>query len=222
MYNENMGKKKKPLWERQAWDTQASFNHFHRYYLSQEPPRSVGKAFRNMRADKGIKEDKQKGAPGSWRNWSQAKNRKDKKIKNAIGWSERAMAYDDFLASQDVDEWVERRNEIRQQDYKMGENLRELASAILEHGPDFIIEREKFVKGNKGKPDQLIITIALDVNAAVKTADLASKLQRLAAEMETERTKGEHEHVILTGDEWRDSIKERRDKFKDTRVKPKR
>ncbi len=37
----------------------------------------------------------------------------------------------------------------------------------------------------------------------------------------TEKIKGEHEHVILSGDEWRDSIAERRDKFKGTRAKPK-
>ncbi len=38
----------------------------------------------------------------------------------------------------------------------------------------------------------------------------------------TEKIKGEHEHVILSGDEWRDSIAERRDEFKGTRAKPKR
>lgn len=196
--------KKKELWERQKWDTQASYKYFHTYYLSQTPPRSVGKAFRKMRADKGIKEGKQKGASGSWRNWAQAKNRKSKKIKGAIKWSERAKAYDDFMFEQNRDEWEERREKVRQDDWDLGKGLREIAMSIVKEGPGFLVQRRKHIKGKGGEPDRVIITIALDVNSAVKAGGLASKLQRLASGLETERIIDDSEksfHVTIEKNE---------------------
>lgn len=193
-------KKKTPLWERQEWDSRASFNYFHKYYLSQIAPRSLNKAYRMARSDKGIKEASNKHAPGAWKNWHTAKNYSGKSIKGAVGWLDRANAWDDHCAKHDIDQWEKRRKEVREQDWKIGKDLRDLAVEILEHGPNYIIERHRTVRGNKDQPDQIIITLALDINAAVKAGKLGSDLQRLAAEMATDRHEGEfdiREHVKI-------------------------
>ncbi len=51
----------------------------------------------------------------------------------------------------------------------------------------------------------------------VKALEMMAKNHALL----TERVKGEHEHIILSGDEWRESIEKRREQYKGTRVKPK-
>lgn len=183
--------KKKELWERQSWDTQASFSRFHKYYLSQASPRSLNKAYRRYRTDTGQKQDRKKEASAAWRNWFRGKNYRGKGITGAIGWAKRATAFDDYCAQHDVDKWIERREKVRHEDWLLGEDLRELATSILEEGPSFLIQRTKFRKGKDGDPDKVIITLALDINAAVKAGGLASKLQRLAAGMETENLAGE-------------------------------
>lgn len=198
--------KKKQLWERQEWDSRASFQYFHTYYLSQIAPRSLDKAYRNYREDKGEKPGSKKDATPAWRNWFQAKNYSGKKIKNAVGWTGRAEAFDDWCAENNIDQWIERREAVRQDDWQLGEDMRKLASAILEEGPSYLKQRRRLVKGTPAKdgkpetPDRVIITLALDVNAAVKAGKLGSDLQRLAAEMATDRIEGEfdvREHVVI-------------------------
>ena len=197
-----MAKKKKiNLWERQEWDTQTSFNYFHTYYLSQMGGRSLNKAYRDYRLHIGDKPDMKTVAPSAWRNWFKAMNYSGKKIKGAATWEKRAEAFDDYCAENNIDQWVKRKEAVRQDDWQLGEDMRRLATAILAEGPEFLIERERFVKGKSGKPDTLIVTIALDVNAAVKAGKLGSDLQRLAAEMATDRHEGEFDisqHVIIT------------------------
>jgi hypothetical protein len=84
---------KPELWERQPWESAADFRSF-QYYLRQEPPRSVGRAYREYRSDKGIIEGDNKPAPGTWRN--RAKNLKHPERPT---WSDRAVAWDNHLAS---------------------------------------------------------------------------------------------------------------------------
>ena len=182
-----MGRKKKPpLWERQEWDTRASFTYFYNYYLLQLPPRSLNRGYRNYRTDIGQIQDRKTEAASAWRNWFKARSYSGKKIKGAVGWARRANVFDDYCAKHNIDQWIARREQVREKDWNIGSDLRELAIKILGHSPNYIIEKQRIVKGGKGKPDKIIITLALDVNAAVKVADLASKLQRLAAGMETE------------------------------------
>lgn len=189
--------KKKKLWERQKWDTQASFRYFHEYYLSQIGRRSLNEAYRKYRLQTGDEPVRHKRAPSAWRNWFQGKNFSGKKIPGAVTWTKRAEAFDDYCAEHNIDQWVKRREEVRKEDWLLGEGLRELATAILDEGPSFLIQKRKFVKGKKARgdepatPDRVIITLALNVNAAVKAGGLASKLQRLAAGMEDDRLPSE-------------------------------
>ena len=196
-----MAKKKKvKLWERQPWDTQGSFTNFHTYYLSQVGARSLDKAFRECRLQTGDKPSTQKRASKAWRNWYQGKNYSGKEIAGAVGWARRAKAFDDFCAKNNINQWIARREKVRQDDWILGEEMRELATAILAAGPGFLKRRKRTVKGKDGKPDKVYITLALDVNAAVKAGKLGSDLMRLAAGMETGNIKGEldiTEHVKI-------------------------
>lgn len=200
--------KKKQLWERQEWDTQVGFKYFHTYYLSQVGRRSLNKAYRDNRTEIGQKPDRDLEAPSAWRNWFQARNYSGKKIKRAVTWTKRAEAFDDYCAEHNIDQWVKRREEVRQDDWELGEDMRRLSAAILAEGPSYLRQRRRFVKGKPAKggeeaiPDRVIITLALDVNAAVKAGKLGSDLQRLAAEMATERPEGkfdirEHVRIII-------------------------
>ena len=191
-------KKKNQLWERQEWDTKGSFKYFHEFYLSQKAPRSLNKAYRMARAKKGIEEASNKTAPGAWKHWFAGKDYRGKAIKGkgkVVGWMERALAFDDSLARQDTKEWAKARKKIREDDYETGEALRAVADEILEHGPNYIKENRRFVKGTKGQPDQLIITLALGVGDAVRAAEAGSKMQRMAAEMDTDRKRTSNYHV---------------------------
>lgn len=180
-----MAKKKRQIWERQPWDTPASFAAFHDHYLPQMPPRSLVKAFRRSRREKGAKGVVKK-LPGNWQRWSLGYNSKGKKIKGAIKWADRARAWEDHLANLDIDTWAARRKEIREEDWKAGEELRDLYHRIMDETPNFVIQKRKFVKGEGSAPDQIIITLALDGHLMIKTLEVSSKLQRLAAEMKTE------------------------------------
>lgn len=181
------------LWERQPWDTDASFHAFHSYYLPQEPPRSLPEAYRQYRREKGAKEaSKIKRAPGNWERWAYGKNSKGIYVPGAYAWVERAAAYDSYLAAQDRDVWEERRRELRQLDWEFGQKLRELAERILEASPNFLQAKRRLIPGRDGQPDQEIINVAIKAELLPKLVEVASKLQRLAAEMETERKTHEH------------------------------
>lgn len=83
------------LWEEQPWDTPASFARFRAYYLPQPPPRSALEAYRRYKeARKRRERGTTKTLPGSWQNWFQGRDRQGNPIPGAIGWQERADAYD--------------------------------------------------------------------------------------------------------------------------------
>ena len=198
---------KKKLWERQEWDTGASFNSFHNYYLPQKPPRSLVKAYKTYRESKGIKKGKIKQASGTWRKWAAGRNSADKKIRGSITWKKRALALNDNFAAQDVDEWAERREQVREADWALGGKLRDLVNEILDVAPQYVTETTKITKGKKGKPDKIVVTRSIDVNAAIKAADSASKLQRLASGLETERIADDSEksfHITIEKNETKE------------------
>lgn len=84
--------------------------------------------------------------------------------------------------------WAERRMQVRERDWEQAEKLRKLADAILEESPRFLKTSRKYIPPKNGDPEREIITIAIDAKLMVNSLETASKLQRLAAEMETEHT----------------------------------
>lgn len=101
-------------------------------------------------------------------------------------WVERAELADRMRRQADERQWADRRAEIRETDFADARRLRALASEILDNAPKFIKQTKKFIPGHDGSPDREIITVALDANLAIRAIEAASKLARLAAEMETE------------------------------------
>ncbi len=176
----------RPLWERQPWDTTASFDRFHRFYLPQERPRSLNEAYRRYRSEKGQKEarpDATLEAPGSWRRWFRAQDGAGQPIDGAKTWEQRAQAYDDHLAQLDRERWEARRRAVRERDWTAGEELRDLAAKVLAQAPQFVKTTRRLLRGHDGAPDREVITLGLDADALLKTLKLASELQRQAAEV---------------------------------------
>ena len=107
-------------------------------------------------------------------------------------WQERIACW---KAIEDELKWIERRRQIREDEWGHGSKLFELAGQILEEGPNFIREKRKFDKETGIET----IIVALDINALVRVSEIATKLRRQAAGLETERVKV---------DDWRSEIVE--------------
>lgn len=90
--------------------------------------------------------------------------------------------------AEEAAKWAARRIEVRDRDWSQAERLRELADKIMAEAPKFTKTSRKLIKGRDGEPDREIITIGIDAQTMIKATEAASKLQRLAAEMETEHT----------------------------------
>ena len=176
-----------PLWERQPWDTSASFDRFVRFYLPQTPLRSVEAAYRAYYVEKrGLTAGEtpvEKAAPGSWQRWSRGQDIRGQAIDGAKSWADRAQAYDDHLAALERTKWEKRRAKIVERDYQVGEDLRKLADQMLEHGPQFLKTTRRLIKGQKDQPDQVVTTVELDGAFLLRALKLASEMQRLSAGM---------------------------------------
>ena len=180
----------RPLWERHPWDTKASFDRFHRFYLAQDAPRSLNEAYRRYRAEKGPQQGRNEAAPkrslrapGGWVRWFRGQDSKGQPKPGAKTWAERAAAYDEHLAEQDRQKWEARRRQVREQDWGAGEELRDLAANILAQSPQFLKTTRRLIKGHGGAPDREVVTIALDGSFLLRAVKLASDLQRQAAEV---------------------------------------
>lgn len=92
----------------------------------------------------------------------------------------------------EAESWEQRRLEVREKDWQQSEALRELTDRLLAEGPRFLKTTRKFVPGRDGMPDREVVTVGLDVKLMITGLQTASKLQRLAAEMETEHTLAEN------------------------------
>lgn len=187
-------------WERQTWDTAAGYRNFHTYYLPQPIPRSIDTAYRAYKAVKDghdlanawdLPGYKKFRATGGWRNWAHAlkpvkRGGKPKKIPGAIGWTERAAAFDDYLARQTEALWLAREMESREEDWAVSVDLREAGRAILAEHDKFLRTSSKFVKGDisQGVNDREIITLKLNTPDGIRMLELAHKMGRAAANIE--------------------------------------
>jgi len=104
-------------------------------------------------------------------------------------WQNRLVAYHAEQAQHDQALWEERQREVRQQDWAIGDALRELAAKVLEQSPQFITTKRRLIapprnaKGEVIGPEREVITMSIDIDGLVKLAKLASELQRQAAEI---------------------------------------
>lgn len=99
MYSNNNGRS---LWERQPWDTNASYTAFKDFYLPAEEPGRLIKAYRSYRRQKGAKQASKK-VPGSWSAWSRGRHpTSGEPIPGAVTWAERAAAFDAHVAQEEL------------------------------------------------------------------------------------------------------------------------
>jgi len=191
------------LWERQPWDTPAMFRAFHEFYLPQRPPRSVDAAYRVWlrwkRPHLSPETVARKRATGAWKDWSQGHKTDGTPIPDSVPWTKRVQAFDDHLAALDRQKWEDRRLEVRETDWRQAGRLRQIADEILAEAPKFTRSKRQYIPGKNGEPDREIITLALNGALAVKAVETASKLSRLAAELETERKQIEIVRQELNG-----------------------
>lgn len=113
-------------------------------------------------------------------------------------WQDRISRMTEIEREKDYQLWESRRRQIRETDYSNAQRLRDLFDRAMDEAPNFIKTRRKFIAGKDGSPDREIVTLSFDTNAVARIAELASKLDRLAAEMETERTRSDVSGSITT------------------------
>lgn len=110
------------VWERQPYDSSASYARFRDYYLVQKPPRSLNAAYRAYyAARRGLSPDDDRvlsrRASGRWQYWANGLDYDGQRILDERGepvptWRERADAYDDWVAAQDRIQNRRKRREI--------------------------------------------------------------------------------------------------------------
>jgi len=130
----------------------------------------------------------------------QAKNPPTRKAATLFAWSARfdwvarVNRWQELEQERAQDEWRERRGQIRQTEWEMHEALIEKARRMLE----FPIRETEAVMED-GVTRLTIKPMRWSGGTPAQYADLASKLARLAAEMETSR---------VAVEDWRDKFKE--------------
>lgn len=189
--------KSAPLWEKQPWESAQAFRAFHTCYLAQDPPRSLEAAYRAYRLNGGCAEVDRLKAPGTWQNWARGQNHRGALIAGSSSWAERGQAWEDHLAALDREKWEQRRKQIREDDWEAGQLLRKRAREILEDPEAF--RKYTFTTTATGATHE---KTELLTGAAITATELASKLERLAAEMETDRTKLEHAGQVFLSSQW--------------------
>jgi len=173
----------RPLWERQPWDTAASFKVFQLWLQQEQRPRSLDAAYRSHVGREWYANGTRIRASDACRRWYQGRDKDGQPIDGAKTWEQRAQAYDDHLAQLDRERWEARRRAVRERDWTAGEELRDLAAKVLAQAPQFVKTTRRLLRGHDGAPDREVITLGLDADALLKTLKLASELQRQAAEV---------------------------------------
>ena len=107
-------------------------------------------------------------------------------------WQLRLAAYRAERQKFDQAVWEQRRATVREADWAAGETLRALATQVLAQSPQFVKAARRLIKGGKGEMDREVITLALDGAFVLKALDLASELQRQAAEVVPPTQRHEH------------------------------
>lgn len=173
-------------WERQPYETPGMWAMF-QFYIEQDPPRSVFAAYKAWRLKRG-KNEAVKQTPGTWNNICQGKKGHGDVIPGAMTWLERGLALDDYIADQERQKWIERRQKLKEREWDVGTKL-------LEKGEQMLM----FPVIAQQSADGVSVIMPADWRFKDVPTILAqgSKLARLAADMSTE-------NITL---DWREAAK---------------
>lgn len=124
-------------------------------------------------------------------------------------WQKRVLQWEMLQRAEEAQRWEERRIQVREDDWSHATQLREIAQRIIDAAPAFINRTRKVVDEGTpqinnlegemvraGRPREVVVTVALDIGALEKIEKMASRLARLAAEMDESRSR-------LTVVDWR-------------------
>ncbi len=159
-------------WERMPGEPNNWYDKFFKYYLKQGTKRSLVEAFRRF-----------KGAEGSNRHWSQA-NPAWATMRHQWNWKVRAEAYDEHERMLDHVKWEARRAKLREKEWKVSNELLNVAEAHIERVRGSQVHPEV----SAGTPGRVQVPRAVVKNQdAARFAELGSKLGRLATGMATDQ-----------------------------------
>lgn len=112
-------------------------------------------------------------------------------------WQNRVLQWEMLQRERDEELWQQRRDQVRDDDWTHATKLRNLALRIIDAAPAFINRTRKVVDEGKpeirdltgevlekGRPREIVVTVALSVTDLARIEKLAHKLARLAAEMD--------------------------------------
>lgn len=195
------------LWEKQPWETSGSFARFAAYYLAQTPPRSGLEAYRRyMREERG-REWSGKSLPGRWEIWFQAWDRNRQPIPGAVGWRERADAFDAHqhrLAHERRQQ--ELANRMRAYD-EAAMRVVERGIKVVERMLDFPLQETTIAQDGQRIT---IMPARWTMDTAAKLVPALDKLYRLLYSLPTEQidatTRVQQGHEHLTDDQIDDEI----------------
>lgn len=131
-------------------------------------------------------------------------------------WVERVTLADELEEERRLETWRQRRLQIDEDDHRQGEKLRKLANEMLAVASKYVVKSKSYSPGTpeiqnekgeivqRGKPGITTMNVALNEPLLVKLIDGASKLQRLAAGVETERIRQDTDITIRVIREDRD------------------
>ena len=197
----------KPLWDRQAWDTEASFKCFRLWLFQEQRPRSLDAAYREHTGRNQYANGTLVRAKPHARNWYQAKNGKGKRItgqdSNPVPtWEDRAKSYDAHLAELDLIKWEQRRAEQREREWKLANKL----AASAEKMADWPIQKATVTEYYEDGRTKIVVFEPVNWNKgdAARFAKTSSELGRVAAEMVQSTTKHliTGQLVTLTADDF--------------------
>jgi hypothetical protein len=121
-------------------------------------------------------------------------------------WVNRCMQWEMLLKIEDEEIWKDRRGTVREEDWKHGNALREIAQRIIDATPGFIKRTRKIVDEGKpqivnlegeildpGRPREIVVTVALNISDLVRIEKLAMQMLRMSAEMDQSQTRVIHD-----------------------------
>lgn len=166
-------------WHRLPEESVQAYAAFCQYYVLPPGERSIDAAWsKSAGKDQG---KRGRNVPRHWYTWSSQHK-----------WVERAAAHDEHLAELDRQKWAERRKQLQEADWQDGQQVRRMVMDALPEASRFIQRKEVRIKGQKGQPDQLIITESFNIVGLVNALTGANKIQRLATNEPTD-------NIQLTG-----------------------
>lgn len=160
-------------WDRRENETPKQYMAFTYYYKLPPADRSVAHA---IVACYGPGSDT-RSRRSHWLKWAK-RNR----------WVDRSFDYDVHLEDLDRIEWEKRRREVKEMDFQQGMQLRTLGEKIIAEAENFIKETVTITARSDGGIDRTIVR-SIDIQAALKLIELASKIQRLSTGESTENIK---------------------------------